>query len=191
MMKYNSNLSEFSENPSIFKYITIIIKMNSDNPSALSMHEKTFFLNLITGIVEQNNKVVREGFKPIDEWQSEDYDDEKSKGNMLKAQNDLKLCQLGRFITELFKENIWDNIEFADSLLLCGISYLFGGNTNTQKNMIDSIGADSENKVMRNLEFLIAKLGKYILKNIEESKKVDTDGKNEFSTTTIDNYDFY
>jgi len=42
--------------------------MNSNNPEALPMHEKNFFLNLITGIVEQNNKVERAEFKPIDEW---------------------------------------------------------------------------------------------------------------------------
>lgn len=41
--------------------------MNSKNPEALPAKEKQFFLNLITGIVEQNNKVEREP-KPIDEW---------------------------------------------------------------------------------------------------------------------------
>lgn len=33
--------------------------MNSKNPEALPMREKKFFLNLITGIVEQSNKVPR------------------------------------------------------------------------------------------------------------------------------------
>lgn len=33
--------------------------MNSSNSEALPMKEKKFFLNLITGIVEQNNKVER------------------------------------------------------------------------------------------------------------------------------------
>jgi hypothetical protein len=69
------------------------------------------------------------------------------------------------------KENIEDDIEFADSLLLCGIAYLFGGNTNTQNNMIETIRADRENKVMRNLENLIYKLGEFIVKNIEESSR--------------------
>ncbi len=108
--------------------------MNSDNSEALPMKEKKFFLNLITGIVELNNKVQRES-KPIDEWQAEDWSD--SRVELSDIQNKLKSCQLGKFITELLKENIWDNIEFADSILLCGIAYLFGGNTNTQKNMID------------------------------------------------------
>jgi len=54
---------------------------------------------------------------------------------------------------------------------LCGISYLFGGNTNTQNNIIETIKGDKENKVMRNLEKLISKLGEFIVKNIEESSK--------------------
>ena len=36
--------------------------------------------------------------------------------------------------------------------------------------MIEEIGADTENKVMRNIETLISRLGKFIIKNIEESK---------------------
>jgi hypothetical protein len=73
--------------------------------------------------------------KFIDEWEADDWST--SKESISGIQNKLKSCQLGRFITELLKENIWDNIEFADSILLCGISYLFGGNKNTQKNMIE------------------------------------------------------
>lgn len=56
---YNNNLSNYSRSPEIFDYITIIIQMNSSNSEALPMKEKKFFLNLITGIVEQNNKVER------------------------------------------------------------------------------------------------------------------------------------
>lgn len=146
---YNNNLSNYSRAPAIFDYITIIIEMNSLNSDALPMKEKKFFLNLITGIVEQNNKVEREKSKPIDEWEADDW--VASRDDLINIQNKLKVCQLGKFVTELLKENIWDNIEFADSILLCGISYLFGGNTTTQKNMIEEIGADNENKVMKNL----------------------------------------
>ncbi len=138
--------------------------MNSRNPQALPIKEKKFFLNLITGIVDQNNKVKRPTM-PIDQWESKDWLD--SKENIIAIQNKLKLCDLGKFITQLLKENIWDNIEFADAILLCGIAYLFGGNTATQKNMIQEIGADQENRVMKNIEGLITKLGKFILKNIE------------------------
>jgi len=42
--------------------------MNSRNPEALPQNEKRFFLQLITGIVEQNNKTVMEENKQIDEW---------------------------------------------------------------------------------------------------------------------------
>ncbi len=57
--------------------------------------------------------------------------------------------------------------------------------------MIEEIGADQENRVMRNIEGLITKLGKFILKNIEQSKQVAEDISKSFSPTTIDNYDFY
>lgn len=57
--------------------------------------------------------------------------------------------------------------------------------------MIDTIKADKENRVMRNLECLISKLGEFIVKNIEESSKKESDDKETFSITTIDNYDFY
>jgi hypothetical protein len=42
--------------------------MNSRNPEALPQNEKRFFLQLITGIVEQNNKTEMEENKQIDEW---------------------------------------------------------------------------------------------------------------------------
>ena len=71
-------------------------------------------------------------------------------------QNQLKLCKLGTFISELLKEPIWENVEFADSLLLCGIAYMFGGFSNTQKDMIDILKLDVDNRVMRNLECLIS-----------------------------------
>lgn len=35
---YNNNLRAYSQNPSIFDYITIIIQMNSNNPEALPNH---------------------------------------------------------------------------------------------------------------------------------------------------------
>jgi hypothetical protein len=57
--------------------------------------------------------------------------------------------------------------------------------------MIETISMDTENKVMRNLECLISKLGEFIVKNIEESAKKENDEKDTFSITTIDNYDFY
>lgn len=162
--------------------------MNSKNPEALPAKEKQFFLNLITGIVEQNNKVERQP-KPIDEWESDDWS--KSKADISNIQIKLKGCQLGKFVAELLKQNIYDDIEFANSILLCGIAYLFGGNGNTQKNMIEEINGDTENRIMRNIDALISKLGKFILKNIEELAPIESDFGNEFSTTTIDNYDFY
>lgn len=43
---------------------------------------------------------------------------------------------------------------------------------------------------MKNIDTLISKLGKFILKNIDDGN-VREDPENTFSTTTIDNYDFY
>lgn len=74
--------------------------------------------------------------------------------------------------------------------MLCGIAYMLGGNTLTQKNIIEELDADDLNKVMNNIDILISKLGKFILKNIDDSN-VKEDPENAFSTTTIDNYDFY
>lgn len=47
-----------------------------------------------------------------------------------------------------------------------------------------------DNKVLKNIERLILKLGKLILKNIDESnyKPFDTE---EFQVEIIDNYDYY
>ncbi len=97
---------------------------------------------------------------------------------------------MGKFITELLKENIYDNIEFANAILLCGITYMLGGNTLTQKNIIEEMQGDELNKVMKNIDILISKLGKFILKNIDDGNSRE-DPENTFSTTTIDNYDFY
>jgi hypothetical protein len=49
---------------------------------------------------------------------------------------------------------------------------------------------DELNKVMKNIDILISKLGKFILKNVDDGN-VREDPENTFSTTTIDNYDFY
>ena len=45
---------------------------------------------------------------------------------------------------------------------------------------------------MTNIDNLISKLGKLILKNVDSNKSRDyIDNSNNFSITTIDNYDFY
>ena len=143
---------------------------------------------MITGIVEQNNKTPIEGNKQIDEWDAEDWSDYRDKIQSIQIK--LKGCGLGKFIIELLKENIYDNIEFANAILLCGIAYMLGGNTITQKNIIEEMMNDDLNKVMMNIDILISKLGKFILKNIDDGN-IKEDPDNVFSTTTIDNYDFY
>ena len=56
--------------------------------------------------------------------------------------------------------------------------------------MMEEILKDPDNRVFRNIQSLIAKLGKLILKNIDESnyKPVSSD---DFEIEIIDNYDFY
>jgi hypothetical protein len=76
---------------------------------------------------------------------------------------------LGKFIVELLKEDIVNNVELANSILLCAIAYLLGGNTLTQKNIIEELDKDQDNKVFENIEALIFKLGKLIRKNIDEN----------------------
>lgn len=62
-----------------------------------------------------------------------------------------------------------NNVELANSILLCAIAYLLGGNTLTQKNIIEELDKDQDNKVFENIEALIFKLGKLIRKNIDEN----------------------
>ena len=56
--------------------------------------------------------------------------------------------------------------------------------------MMDEILKDPDNRVLRNIKNLITKLGKLILKNIDESnyKPISSD---DFEIEIIDNYDFY
>lgn len=56
---YNQNLSVYSQSEEIYDYITIIIDMSTRNREALPVKEKRFFLNFITGLVEQKNRCER------------------------------------------------------------------------------------------------------------------------------------
>jgi len=78
--------------------------MNSKDRDALPVKAKRFFLNLITGIIDQTNSCPRD-YKTIDMWEAEDWVE--SRNDINAIQNKLKLCKLGTFITELLKENIW------------------------------------------------------------------------------------
>ena len=55
---YREKLSQSSEGgeETMFEYISVIIQMNSEDPTALSPELKIFFLELISGLVEQANK---------------------------------------------------------------------------------------------------------------------------------------
>ena len=125
-----------------YKFIRRIINMNSRNPAALTSNQKIFFLQYLTSFIEAGNEKApqpEEGDPKleIDEWGADDWTD--SKANIDKIQINLKKRDLGKFIVDLLKEDITINIELANSILLCAIAYLLGGNPITQKNVLEEL----------------------------------------------------
>lgn len=47
---------------------------------------------------------------------------------------------------------------------------MWGGNPDTQKNIIDELSGDEENRFLKNIKDLILKLGALIRKNIDEER---------------------
>ena len=70
--------------------------MNNKDREALPVKAKKFFLNLITGQIDQGNTVKRD-YKTIDKWEADDWVNSKTEINSL--QNQLKLCKLGALIS--------------------------------------------------------------------------------------------
>ena len=56
--------------------------------------------------------------------------------------------------------------------------------------MIEEIDADPLGKIFKNISNLIDKLGKLILKNIDQGSSTN-EGSDDFQVNLIDNYDFY
>ena len=152
----------------MFEYIKVIIEINSVDPGAFSPELKIFFLKLISGIVEQANTYEFEEVTPLDMWEAEQIPEECGVA-IQDIQNKLKKCQLSTLLADLMKENIVDNIPLANEILYCAIAFLMKGYTATQNNLIEILREDPENKVMRNIDALITKLGGLIRKNIAES----------------------
>lgn len=131
--------------------------MNSRNPTALNAQQKIFFLQFIIGFIEAGNESPpspEEGEEPqfkkeIDEWEADDWNS--SKDAITEIQINLKKRDLGKFIVDLLKEDITNNIELANSILLCAIAYLLGGNPITQKNVLEELDKDEESKVFANI----------------------------------------
>ena len=124
--------------------------------------------------------------REIDSWDSltqEQNDMIEERQNMLNKNN------VSKFIAELLNENILDNIPLANAIFLCGISMLFGGNKITQKNIIEDIDSKG-GKIFQNISNLIIKIGKLILKNLDE-RNYEPSTSSQYKITTIDNYDFY
>ena len=115
--------------------------MNSEDPTALSPELKIFFLQLISGLIEQANKFEFEEFTPLDCWSSDQMLPD-TKGEIQAIQTELKKCQLSLLLSDLMKENIVDNIPLANAILLCGISFLITGNTITQNNLLEILSSD-------------------------------------------------
>lgn len=198
--EYLDKVDTYYKRKNSYKFIKRIIALNSRNPAALNAQQKIFFLQYIIGFIESANKELpapEEGDEPqfkkeIDEWEADDW--KNSKDAIIKAQINLKKRDLGKFIVDLLKEDITNNIELANSILLCAIAYLLGGNAVTQKNVLEELDKDDESKVFANIEILIFKLGKLIRKSIDEAntqKDEDNNESTEFNLDKIDNYDFF
>lgn len=130
--------------------------------------------------------------KEIDEWEANDWNS--SKDAITEIQINLKKRDLGKFIVDLLKEDITNNIELANSILLCAIAYLLGGNPVTQKNVLEELDKDEESKVFGNIEALIFKLGKLIRKSIDEANTQKDEANvdaGEFNVDKVDNYDYF
>ena len=141
-----------------YDYITKIIELNEKDSSALTSVHKLFFLQFIIGLVENSNSAKKEEGAPaeeggeeaeeldenagpgsykkdIDEWDAEDWSGNAKR--IVATQKKLKKCELGKFIVSLLKGDLINNIELANSILLCAIAYLLGGNPLTQKNILE------------------------------------------------------
>ena len=182
---YNDRLKKSVNTEDTYDYIASIIEINSKNPKTFSPNLKMFFLNKINGIIKKVNPDRSD--QEIDEWDSLTEDENIQ---IEKVQNEMEKRNVGKFIAELLKENIIDNIPLANAIFLCGISFLFGGNRATQNSMIAEINKDPEVRVFQNISNLITKIGKLILKNLDERNYVPSTSS-QYKTTTIDNYDFY
>ena len=102
----------------------------------------------------------------IDDWSADDWKDSKDEISFMQVR--LKSCKVGQLIAQLLRENILENITLANHIFLCGIAYLLGGNTVTQKDMFENIDAEKDGRIFKNIEALIVEVGKLILKNIDE-----------------------
>lgn len=200
--EYLEKVDTYYKRKNSYKFIKRIISLNSRNPTALTSQQKIFFLQYIIGFIESANaqpKSPEEGEpkgpeeegepkaneeagepefkKEIDEWEADDWKDSKDAINA--TQINLKKRDLGKFIVDLLKEDITNNIELANSILLCAIAYLLGGNSVTQKNVLEELDKDEESKVFANIEALIFKLGKLIRKSIDEANTQKDEDNNE------------
>lgn len=146
-------------------------------------------MRLLTRFIAAKNENDKEGLQ-VDEWEAEYWDGQES--NIEAEQIILKKCGVGKYLCQLLSEDNTNNIDLANEILLCAIAYLLGGYETSQKSILDYLEKeDDDNKVFVNINALIAKLGDLIYKN---NKKKDTDeesNQREFSTTTIDTFDYY
>jgi hypothetical protein len=135
---------------------------------------------------------VTDKSQAIDEWEASEWSEYVGpEGAITKMQNRLKkTCKVSTLLAEMLRENIVDDIPLANAIFLCSIAYLLGGNQVTQDDLIDQIKTDPDGRVFKNISDLISKLGRLIIKNIDESN-YETEQGDQFKAETIDNYDFY
>lgn len=142
--EYLEKVDTYYKRKNTYQFIRRIIALNSRNPTALTAQQKIFFLQYITGFIESSNQSLPapeagedepQFKKEVDEWEAGDW--KYSKEAIIATQIGLKKRDLGKFLVDLLKEDITNNIELANSILLCAIAYLLGGNPVTQKNVLE------------------------------------------------------
>lgn len=76
-------------------------------------------------------------------------------------------------------------------MLLFGIGYLIGGNTQCQNSILEKLKEDVKNDVFIKIEKLISRLGKKITSRISERTNKKETRADEFIVDSLDLYDYY
>lgn len=78
-------------------------------------------------------------------------------------------CGGAKFMYTILKQNL--KLEVLNEILLLGIVFLFGGNTNCQNSFLEVLRKDEKNDMLLNLNSLLMSIGNYIY-NLNNTKYV-------------------
>jgi hypothetical protein len=171
---------------SLQEWIKTIVSTNSLYPDSLSTELKIFFFKLMRQFVESRN--LNGSASPIDTWDSSDW--EGCTEAVVAAQNYLNECGVAEYLCECLKENLEEKIELANEILLFGIAFLLGGNSDCQSSILKRLKEDKKNEVCLKLCSLIEHIGRinYTHYKLRKNKKQEV---SKFAVVLIDNFDFY